>query len=623
MLLSFFLLSCAYSAIGLFISSLTDYPVVAGIGTFVVFFLLEVVGGMFQDIDLVRDLTYFLSIAGRTETMIGGLITTRDLAYFLLIIILFLGLTFIKMKSTQESKRWTVSFSRNLIILLVVLTLGYFSSRPGHVGYFDVTREKINTLDSATQNVLKELDGSPVTVTLYANLLDRNVEQALPVNRNAYVWKYWDKYVRFYPNIKLKYEYYYGINSKDSSILKKFRGKSIEKIAIQMAKLHDVNVKDFKTLKEVSKTVDLSNETLTNIMELTYNDKKTFMRAYLNGNGADKSNWPSQSHVSGSIRRLVRDSIPQILFLTGHYERNPNKYGEREYGVHTSTKLSPGGLINLGVDIDTISLVNNDIPAGTAVLAVADPKFPLMQQEQDRISNFIAAGGNAIFYGEPGKQHLLNPILNTIGINIDPGIMVWDAQLYQADQFSLLLNPEANHMSRQEHMDYYQRFQTGGAGANFVSMSNLSYQEVNGFKIAPIVSVEPNGFAAWIENGLYVSDSAAPVFSSAEGDILMKKYCVGLKMTRMINNREQRIVVIGDADFMTPLSLNGGKFKNGFYSWLLYNEYPVYTTKYYPEDRYLTISKQTGVIIYNVYVYVIPGMLLLIGSAILIRRKRK
>jgi len=75
--------------------------------------------------------------------------------------------------------------------------IGYFSSRPGYIGYLDVTRNKLNTIDSATQTVLKELDGSPITVTLYSNLLNRGMNYGLPVARNAYVWGFWDKYVVF------------------------------------------------------------------------------------------------------------------------------------------------------------------------------------------------------------------------------------------------------------------------------------------------------------------------------------------------------------------------------------------------------------------------------------------
>lgn len=617
-LLGCLLLSSTYTAIGLFISCLTNYQLVAGISTFVVLFIFTLVGGLFQHIDFVRDITYFLSMAGRTEFMLMGLITTRDVLYFLLIIILFLGLSVIKLQSTQESRKWTVQFSRNLMLIVVILLLGYFSSRPGYIGYCDVTREQRNTIDTATQKVLQEMDGSPLTVTLYTNLLGGEVNLGIPKSRNGYIWGFWDKYVRFYPNVHHKYEYYYDIKKGDSSLYKMSPGKDIHHIAAQRAKILDVSVKDFKKPGEIDKMVDLSGEDLNLIMEFEYKGKKEFLRVPKGSDG------PSQEMFSGTVRRLVRDSMPLILFSTGHYERSPYRNGEREYGIHTNAKAAADlSLINLGVDIDTIGLLTQDIPSHTAVLAIADPKSSLSVSEQEKISQFIEAGGNAIFYGEPGKQEKLNPILNKFGINLEDGILVRPAKNVLSEFFSLGVTPESNFMAKEYEMQSYQRLGYGGAGGWFYSTATIAYQEMNGFKVEPIVKEVPQKSPTWIEKGVFVSDSARPTFSDAEGDIKKSEYILGVKLTRMINNKEQRIIVMADADFMSPKSLNGAGIKHGFYSWLLYNEYPVYRRRIIPTDIHLTIGKKTGIMLYNAYVYVLPGLLILAGAIILIRRKRK
>ncbi|HJY23412.1 MAG TPA: ABC transporter permease subunit, partial [Hanamia sp.] len=63
-LLGLFLLACAYAAIGLFMSSLTSYQVVAAISTLAVLAGLNFIGQIGQDYDLVRDITYWVSISG-------------------------------------------------------------------------------------------------------------------------------------------------------------------------------------------------------------------------------------------------------------------------------------------------------------------------------------------------------------------------------------------------------------------------------------------------------------------------------------------------------------------------------------------------------------------------------
>ncbi len=66
-LFGFFLLLCAYSAIGLFMSSLTGYQVVAAVSTFVTIGIFSYIGTVWQNVDVVRELTYFLSMNGRTQ----------------------------------------------------------------------------------------------------------------------------------------------------------------------------------------------------------------------------------------------------------------------------------------------------------------------------------------------------------------------------------------------------------------------------------------------------------------------------------------------------------------------------------------------------------------------------
>ncbi|MBO9633200.1 MAG: ABC transporter permease subunit, partial [Chitinophagaceae bacterium] len=72
----FFLLVNAYTAIGLFISCLTNYQIVAAVLTFVTFYLLAALSNLWQQYDLIRDITYSLSLSGKISAMIRGMITS-------------------------------------------------------------------------------------------------------------------------------------------------------------------------------------------------------------------------------------------------------------------------------------------------------------------------------------------------------------------------------------------------------------------------------------------------------------------------------------------------------------------------------------------------------------------
>lgn len=615
--LGIFLLSSTYTAIGLFISSLTSYQLVAGVATFLVFILLTFMANIGQQYDFVRDLTWFLSLPSRVDRMITGLITSRDVFYFLLIIILFLAFSMVRLKSTQESKKRTALYFRYLVVFAVILSLGYFSSRPGQVLYLDVTENKKNTIDSTVQNVIKELDGSPITVTLFTNLLDDRVNLGAPENRNNYVWNYWEKYRRFYPNINMKYEYYYKIGAPNSYLLSAYQGKTVKEIAQLTARQFGLDFSLFKTPEEIEKRFDFSKEPPVLLMELEYKGKKAVLRTF-----PVDPKWPGDPTVAGTLRRLVRDTTPKVFFSTGHFERSPDKFGEREYSAHTKDVVAENALVNQGVDVDTLSLMNNAIPANAAMLVVADPKTELAPVEQQRITEFLDKGGNAIFYAESGKLAMLEPVLNRLGVQLNKGT------LYDQDGKASYIDMDAkataagNELAGEEAMQIYKIKKDKGASAWFTRPATISYEEKDGFTIRPIFSKKGNDHI-WVENGLYVADSAEATFSVSEGDLRKDEYILGIQMTRAINGKEQRIVITGDADHMSRLRGNGASVFNAYYSWLMYNEYPVYKTMRFQRDTLLSIGRTTGKILYNVYVYLLPGTLLAFGIILLIRRKRK
>ncbi len=104
--------------------------------------------------------------------MLSGLITTKDVIYFILIVTLFLGFTLLKLKGAKQIMPWFVKAGRYIALLAIILLLGYCTSRPAFIGYWDTTEGNWNTLHPNAQQILKELGDDPLEVTLYINLLE-------------------------------------------------------------------------------------------------------------------------------------------------------------------------------------------------------------------------------------------------------------------------------------------------------------------------------------------------------------------------------------------------------------------------------------------------------------------
>lgn len=88
------LMSAAFAAAGLFMSSLTRHPVVAAVAAFGLLLMLWIVDWAGQSTGGEgSELFGYLSLTGHFQGFAKGLVDTRDLIYFLIFIGLFLGLS--------------------------------------------------------------------------------------------------------------------------------------------------------------------------------------------------------------------------------------------------------------------------------------------------------------------------------------------------------------------------------------------------------------------------------------------------------------------------------------------------------------------------------------------------
>ena len=617
--LGFYLLVCAYTAIGLFMSSLTTYQIVSAIGSFIIVFALSRIGNLWQKYDLVRDLTYFLSISGRTTKMLRGLITTKDLVYFILIVGMFVSFTLIKLRAGRESKPWYIRTGRYLLVLGAVLLLGYFSSRPGYIGYWDTTANNANTLHVNTQNIIKEMKGEPLEITLYCNLFGGGVARGLPENRNDYLWNLWEPYIRFKPDIKFNYVYYYDVRDGDSTLSVTWGHKSYKEIAERMCEGYEIKPSLFKPGAEVRKQIDLSPENYRLVMQLKYKGRTTFLRTF-----DDPTFWPEELQVAAAFKRLLQDSMPKAVFLTGNLERDINKNGEREFKYHTTAKDNRYSLVNIGFDVDTLLPETQSIPAGAAAVVLADPKTTLSPVTTGKLQTYINNGGNMFILGEPGKQQVLNPLLAQFGVRMMDGTLIELSKDEMPHMVKPFITLEGTDLSQEQILSLLKtaiREKTDSFAMLMPGVTGIEYTNGGAYTIKPLFQTGTD--KAWLKAGAVVTDSVAPAFSPAEGDTKIPHYTTAVSITRKLAQKEQRIIVTSDADFMSNMRQGGGFIGRSMYSWLDYGKFPIYTPRPQPMDTKLLIGTTAAGILRILYVWVMPGLVLLLGTVLLIRRKRK
>jgi ABC-2 type transport system permease protein len=394
-------------------------------------------------------------------------------------------------------------------------------------------------------------------------------------------------------------------------------GKTLEQYAKQAADNRDVSFSIFKKPEEIRKMIDLKPELNRYVMQLKYKGRTTFLRVF-----DDNKRWPSETEVSAALKRLQGTRMPKIIFAMGNLQRDINKIGDREYRVLTNLKTFRNSLINQGFDIDTIALNAQDIPKDITALILADPKVKLSPEETDKLQRYIDGGGNMLIAGEPGKQDMLNPLLSKLGIQLREGILVQTSKQLQPELITTYITAEcAGFFPPLTHAHH------DSAKVSMPDACVLSYTDTGAFKTFPLLMTDPQ--VTWLKKGKLVSDSAEVVFNAAEGDE-RQTFPTALGLTRKINNKEQRIVVLGDADFMSNAELNRFNLRNinfifatGLFSWLNNGEFPIDSSRPPAKDVNVTVTKERVKLLKIIYVWVLPGLLLAAGAILLLRRKRK
>lgn len=618
-LLGFYLLVCSYAAIGLFMSALSNNQIIAAFSTFVVIFILTRIGGLWQQYDFVRDLTYFLSLQNRTWKMLSGLIVTKDVIYFVVVTFMFLAFTLIKVRAGREAKPWLVQLGRYAAILAVTLTIGYVSSRPALTGYWDTTATQGNTLPKKMQDILRSFKDSTIEVTLYTNLLGEGLNHALPVSRNTdYMANFWEPYLRFKPDIIFKYEFYYNaIYSKQDSLV--LQGKTMQKIAEETAETYDLDIRKFKSPDQLNAGIDLRGEHYRSCMKISCNGRPLLLRTY-----RDEFFWPDVPNMSAALLKLQGMKMPKVYFIAGDLERQVfAKEGDRAYSGYTTTRINRGSMMNIGFDIDTVNLQTHAIPADADMLVLADPKMDLNETVQGKIRQFIDNGGNMLITGEPGKQYVLNPVLKQLGVQMMSGQLVQPTWDETPDKIRPYLTEDGCtlHKSLQS---YLEQFRNGDTLKHLMweGATALNYTSDSGFSIMPMLLTRDN--QTWLKQGELVVDSTLPAMNPAAGDFKNRNFVLAAMLNRKVNNKEQRIIVGADADFASNRRYaNNASYVISMYSWLTGNFTPLFFPKIEPKDTQMRIGSKAAAMQKIFFVYLLPGALLIFGTILLVRRKRK
>jgi len=621
-LLGLYLLICAYCAIGLFMSSLTSYQVVAAVGTLLVFAFLRFIGGVGQGYDFIREITYWLSINGRTSDMLSGMIRSDDILYFALVIMLFLSLGILKIYYIRTHISYLKKISTYTGLVIFTLLLGYFTSKPIMMGFYDATRTKTQTITSNSQEVLSEIDGK-VTITNYVNLLDTKSFQYLPMffKNNESLFR---PYLRFKPDLSVKYVYYYDSSTYGINNNAKFANKSLEEMRDYLAMVYNLNVRQFKSPEEIKKIIDLSAEgnSFVRVINDTHGNV-AYIRDF-----EDNSRVPSETEITSSFMKMI-SSPPKVAFIRGNGEREIFRPGDRDYSGFAVDKYSRAALVNQGFDVVSLDITKSDIPKDIKIIILADPKREFSQKAYISLKKYIDNGGNMLILTDEGRQNIMNGLLSSFGIKLDDGILVQQLGDFSPDLLLAKLSKQAENITYGFNKEFYvgkKRLSMPRA----VSLSIIApkQENFNGFKRIPLFATNSKG--AWIEKGRTNFKDYSVSFDSLAGEE-QKTYVVSYALQRKLKNKDQKIIVVGDADCISnsELKISRDGYSSGNFNfiiesfrWLTNDKYPINTRRPDCKDNNLLLTVDSISWLKLLFLIIIPLFMIISGLSVWMFRNK-
>jgi len=326
---------------------------------------------------------------------------------------------------------------------------------------------------------------------------------------------------------------------------------------------------------------------------------------------SEKFSQISESKVSNAIQRLLRQGERWLVFLQGHGERNP--YGEANHDY----SLFATQLASKGFSVESLNLTQTaSIADNTDVLVLASPRVALLPGEITILRDYIEDGGNFLWFADP-EQVLdgLELLGESIAAGFVPGIIV--------DPKGQLLGLES---------------------ADFVVIGEYPRHPItrnlNSLSLFPQAQgLEFYGDDRWQRQNFLQSDTSSwseigalqgEIINGDDDDETSGPLTIGMSLTRQHERDgqqfEQRVVIVGDADFLANSYLgNGSNLDIGInlVNWLSHDDSLISISPRPAPDTRLELSPHQQIAIAIFFLLALPLGLLISGLRIwLIRRKR-
>ena len=318
---------------------------------------------------------------------------------------------------------------------------------------------------------------------------------------------------------------------------------------------------------------------------------------------------PGEKGLTQLLVKLAGAENSYIAFLSGHGERNLLGVANHDLGKF-GEQLEQKGFV-----LQALNLIKNPaIPGNTRVLVIGSPKTPFLEGELQLVEDYLDGGGNLLWLTEPAANDGLAALAAHLDIRRLPGQVV-DAtsSLFGIDDptFALAVEYPRHVISEQLHSQTL-----------FPQASGLISADESDWLASPILQTLAR---SWTE----LDDIEGEIRFNEGTEERPGPITIGLALERQQENGKagaQRVVVIGDGDFLSNTYLGNGQnldLGNAIFQWLNHNDNFIDIGTVSAPDTQLQISQGGAIGLLLTFLIGLPLALLGSGITIWLKRRRR
>jgi len=335
----------------------------------------------------------------------------------------------------------------------------------------------------------------------------------------------------------------------------------------------------------------------------------------------------SEQAYSDVIQRLARNGERFLVFISGHGERSP--HGVANHDLSDWAKQ----LGSKGFNSITQNLIDRPkIPDNAAAVVIASPAVNFLEAEVKLIIDYLAGGGNLLWLIDPGSMFQMEPLAQYLSLEfINATVVDPSTQLFG------ISDPRITLISKYPFHEITQNFEVMTL---YPQARPIKIKSPSDWQAQAILQSLPR---SWAETGKLAGtlrfDSATDVKGPITIGVALTKTLKSDTLTStaltsakepgdhsLQGNSMQRIVVIGDADFLSNQFLgNAANLDFGLQiaNWLSHDDSLIAIPAAIDVDSKLNLSSIQQVSIAFGFLIILPLIFAASGAAIWLRRRKR